>query len=97
MSLRCRPGDLAMVVGEPRNLGALVTVIGPDEVTGWWFVEALSNMKGFIDGGSDVVMVKPGMKACCCDKNLQPLRNSPGWDETLDWQPVPGVKFRRTA
>lgn len=76
--MNCKAGDLAVVVsGVPtENLGKVirVTTLTDDE---WWEYE------GFLvppwGGRADSVQ----------DRCLRPIRDNPGQDETLTWQPTP--------
>ena len=92
MSLRCKPGDIAVIVGGiEQNVGRMVRVIKPCDALHWamfhadWEVELLqttrtSSRVGEQDSG-------PGMVCGCADRILRPIRGGEGQDETLTWAP----------
>ena len=92
MSLHCKPGDLAVIVGGiQQNVGRMVRVIKPCDAMHWamchadWEVELLqttrtTNLLGEQDSG-------PGAVCVCADRILRPIRGGPGKDETLTWAP----------
>lgn len=102
MTLRCKPGDIAVVV-HPDNQGALVRVLCPSSkeqiyqsamgCSGRiWECEALSRIKmwnaAFFTRDPDAL---PGEVVPFLDAHLKPLRD-PGedaQDQTLSWKPVP--------
>lgn len=88
MTLRCKPGDLCVIVSatNPQNRNRFVTVL-PGEVhhiDGYecWLVHSPTPMAVF--GGRSHLVFVP-------DAWMRPIRD-PGedaQDETLQWQPVP--------
>lgn len=94
MPLRCKPGDLAVVVWSPcypENLGALVEVLRPcDPVQGLpaWFVETQGRpLAGCHDwSGQDTT----SRVVRCPDRALRPIRPQPegATDETLQGVPA---------
>ncbi len=92
--MRCKAGDLAVVVNDPespRNNGKLVKIEGradDNEAPFDWECTPLSTMYFLVGGRVDA-----GEVGCALfrDSELRPLRD-PGddvRDETLDWLPVP--------
>lgn len=97
MTLRCKPGDLAIIIGAtvtPQLLGHIVEVVGP------WTRLCNRSSGGFIWeikypdgrlittplGGDRIEMWK---SRPFLDLLLLPIRPSEGQDETLQWAPVP--------
>lgn len=93
--MRCRPGDLAMVVDdheEPANNGGLVRVLRRADPGDYhspvdWHCTALSHLRMPLFASS--VVVEPGHVVGYRDVELRPLRGDPGRDETLEWVSVP--------
>jgi hypothetical protein len=80
--MRCKVGDIAVVVGYPPSNGALVRIIKPGADMGWavyeWECEALCGMD--VDspfGGLSRVVA--GSVVECDDRELRPIRD-PGED-----------------
>lgn len=68
-----------MSARDPRNIGKLLQVIERESSTSYvWKVD------GWYHGCSD----DPNDR-WAHDSQLQPLRDKPGKDETLQWQPIP--------
>lgn len=92
--MRCKPGDLAIVVNDieaPINNGALVRVLkraDPEEYNVpeiEWECQAISTI-GYGGGG---VAAHPGEDGVGYrDRELHPLRPSAKQDETLTWKPI---------
>jgi hypothetical protein len=84
--MNCKPGDLAVVVSapfDPHYLGRIVTCVS------FFFVEGMPTWRTdppmYWTCDSGVVRELPW-----CDKDLRPIRDQPGEDESLTWAPVPG-------
>lgn len=76
-ALNCRKGDLAVVVNAAyakELIGSIVTCARFNDSFGW--------------PGWEISPVL-GRYWLCHDRNLRPLRNQPGQDETLTWADVP--------
>ncbi len=93
MKLRCKPGDLAVIVrarsANNPNVGRFVQVEKWDRAESSWIVTAMSWV-GVLRNGR-VVMKPPGDQGLVDDENLRPIRD-PGddaRDESLDWLDVP--------
>ena len=76
--LNCRPGDLAVIVRAdfaPHAVGRIVRCVGRFDI-----------------GGKPTWEVSPRFEHywLCRDKNLRPIRDQPGEDETLGWAGLPG-------
>jgi len=80
--MNCKQGDLAVIVNvsNPKHaylIGRIVKCISPvvswDGIAGW---------------SVDLPSTWP-FALGVADKNLRPIRDSDGQDETLTWQPVP--------
>lgn len=80
MTLRCKPGDLAVIVLGGRNFGKLVTVIRPD-CPNWWSVTSIGSplFGSYFDGGPRTT----AMSGVIPDIGLRPLRDQDGTDEVL--------------
>lgn len=75
MTLRCKPGDLAVIVnGENENLGRLVEVLRLHE-SGRWHIRAFGKVR--VRSGRLVI------EALAHDNRLRPLRDQDGTDEVL--------------
>ncbi len=86
--MRCKPGDLAVVIGDDGvptfevNIGKLLEVLSPGDEVGDWTCRAISPMwNGFS-------FDPPGSIGDIADYLLRPIRGAPGRDETLEWAPV---------
>lgn len=90
MKLNCKPGDLAVIVRgltTNRNVGKLVTVIGPGFQPGFWIVKSDHPLKAIFGGMG-------GLSSECTvgpieDRRLRPIR-APGddaVDESAAWLP----------
>ena len=82
--MNCKPGDLAVVVAKDKcisfHVGKIVRVNNWNPFTqAWMCTPDLKDTEGrFCDWA---------------DSALRPLRDNPGQDETLDWEPVPKKEF----
>lgn len=92
MSLRCRPGDIAVIVGGiTSNIGRMVRVLKACDALHWamchadWEVELMQTTTTTGPLGEQDSM--PGMVCVCADSILRPIRGEPGKDETLTWAP----------
>ena len=90
--MRCKPGDLAVIVRsrDSRNVGKLVHVLRPYERrdASWW-VCSQSVLHGVFSDWP------PGAEVVMFDSHLRPLRD-PGedaQDETLQWAPSPEMEW----
>lgn len=86
--MNCKPCDLAMIIGGlfPENYGGLVKVLEKSFLPYMdWEIELLQHTKATILGVENVF--KPGEIAHARDKDLRPIRDSDGQDETLTWAP----------
>jgi hypothetical protein len=90
MKLNCKPGDLAVIIKgglSDRNVGKLVTVIGPTDKIGEWMVRCDRPMNVAIGGiAAGEKFVGP-----IADSRLRPIRpqDDDAQDETLIWLGVP--------
>lgn len=91
MTLRCKPGDLCVIVGGaiPENAGRYVFVREPGAFgPGWWYCEAASAI--YSRQGQNAPTLKPpgfmGEIRDCC---LRPIRDGEGTDETIRWAGLP--------
>lgn len=100
MKLNCRPGDLAVIVRgltTNRNVGKLVTVIGPGVHEGFWIVKSDHPLKAIFGGLG-------GITSECTvgpieDSRLRPIR-FPGEDcidESAAWLPPVPFKYQEKA
>jgi len=86
--MRCKVGDIAFIVradNDPQHLHKIVTCIHweNDRWGGAWNTyPRLKDSEGRIIGWHD--------------DDLQPIRDQPGADETLQWAPVPATTKRLT-
>ena len=95
MSLRCKPGDIAVIIGGGfiENIGRMVRVLGPchpldSTLRGAdWDVELLQTTK--VDTMFSETEAPPGCVAACADCILRPIRDGEGEDETLTWADKP--------
>lgn len=79
--MRCRIGDNAFIVksADPRNIGKVVTVLGPfrdPNVRDWW-VCSDSVLHGIYSDWP------PGAEVGMFDLYLQPIRDQPGTDQMI--------------
>jgi len=85
--MNCKPGDLAIVVSAPKevrhHIGKIVQVVrlttSWDGLTCWTLREPFW----------DVVKGRRGLCEGIADKDLRPIRDQPGQDETLQWAGLP--------
>lgn len=94
MNLRCKQGDIAIIVKSdyPENLGKIVTCeeyVGTPSVHNyvgrtWATPHQYWKIDQSILVSSDLIYL-PYIQ----DSQLRPLRDSEGQDETLMWKPVP--------
>jgi hypothetical protein len=107
---RCKPGDLAVVVGAQfslMNIGRLVIVEAPfnggfvdgyhygSRGDGDWIIRAVGSPLVVV--GYDGVASKT-TRHVANDRFLRPIRPGEGEDETLSWLPVPSIeKTKETA
>lgn len=83
MKLRCRPGDLAVLI-KGQNIGVLVDVLNlNDDEIGFWDVIPHSACRGHDRD------VSAGEICLAHDSKLRPLRDSDGEDETFTWAGKP--------
>lgn len=82
--MNCKPGDLAIIVqSKAGNEGKVVRIVKfVGQIHGWagndrWEID--QEIPSWPDGSSNTAQ----------DKNLRPLRDDEGDDETLQWAPVP--------
>lgn len=99
MKLNCKPGDLAVIVQgftTTRNIGKLVTVLGPAYQPGCWIVKCDHPLKTVV-GGADGIRSESTVGPIE-DYRLRPIRD-PGdhaADESLAWlPPVPASESAR--
>ena len=78
-----------MIVGGdvPENLGGLLSVLRPATPGRWVCMSLQCLFMAYEDGTSQRYRV--GEEVHCADRNLRPLRDGPGEDETLQWCPLP--------
>lgn len=98
MTLRCKPGDLAIVIhcDFPENIGKLVTVAQriTDKYSWYaydgeeWECTPLSPMYGWIND-SKTWFELSNEPIAYLDAHLRPIRDADGCDETLAWADVP--------
>ena len=87
--MRCKPGDLAIIV-KGANCGCPVRVVSLLDVEKEdWIIELGAPAKLFKRTGGYSKDAITGDKTCCYDKDMFPIRDNPGEDETLSWKPVP--------
>ena len=75
--MRCRKGDLAVIVNAPnfpQYLGRIVTCVAWDVIDRSWLLDLIHTDRRPVYGD---------------DRDLRPLRDSDGTDETLSWIDVP--------
>lgn len=102
MKLNCKIGDLAVIVKckiAPSLVGAICTVIAngdgvtrlpdgyatiPEHGHGLWVIEFAREVLAPTEYGT-----RFSIYAVCHDRNLRPIRDQPGADETLSWCDVP--------
>lgn len=93
--MRCRHGDLAVIVGGgiPQNLGRMVRVLRRCDAFAWaitgadWEVELLQTAT---TTRFSVFSDQPPGEVCLCkDSILRPIRDGEGADETLAWANKP--------
>jgi hypothetical protein len=85
--MNCRPGDLAVIVRVltcTENIGGLVRVLEPADA-GSWYVEALQSLVARGEHDDTKYRLPPGAHGRVSDRNLRPLRDDDGDDETLTW------------
>lgn len=86
--MRCKPGDIARIVGDPMNRDRLVHVDSvADGEPGRWLVTGLQPLYCY----ARARMCKAGTVGKCSDDRLMPLRDAPGDDETLTWAGKPAL------
>lgn len=96
--MNCKKGDIAVVINGNRSAGRVVKVgdlipkgtIVPTTTEGWFEV-AIDDMWCLVEGTvfrnhPEFGIVETEYSE---DKNLRPIRDQPGEDETLTWAPVP--------
>jgi hypothetical protein len=79
--MNCKPGDLAVLIKsefKPHNIGSVVKILRKAESFNGYFCWETSPV---FDGGTWVL-----------DKNLRPIRDQDGQDETLTWAGLPNEK-----
>ena len=85
MNLRCRVGDLAVIVGADFGtaIGALVLVERPsDDGLPEWFCKSVgSPVMCWQDNAYPVAR----MELDCHDQDLRPIRAADGEDQTFEW------------
>ena len=96
MTLNCKPGDLAIIIQgftTTRNIGKLVTVLGPAHQAGCWIVRCDHPLKTVL-GGADGIRSESTVGPIE-DYRLRPIRD-PGddaVDESSAWLPrVPFIE-----
>ena len=105
MTLRCKPGDLAVLIKSamPENIGALVTCVefmgtieGRDP---WGRTGTVHNAWRVEPAGKVKVKVGPGHVAtglwAARDSDLRPIRPEPGEDQTIEWAGYPADVFTK--
>lgn len=93
--MRCKPGDLAFIVGEcllfPENLGALVRVVSPaapyacDPGVHYWVCEAVGRPLKYEEAVAGIPTGWTGYSHSVdiADAHLRPIRGDQGEDEIL--------------
>lgn len=106
MKLNCKPGDMAVVIGDGPFAGMIVEILYaapmeefnlpdgyPHEAGGpaEWVIKMPRPVPALIERSSIPRMTIYG---CGRDSRLRPIRDSDGEDETLAWagKPAPAVK-----
>jgi hypothetical protein len=80
MQTNCRPGDIALVLGDCSNDGLIVTVCRPDdsdwkhdwEGVTWWVRSSAALAWGFVENNEDYVAFEGPLP----DSILRPIRGS---------------------
>ncbi|WP_155496351.1 hypothetical protein [Comamonas testosteroni] len=98
--MNCRLGDLAIVVNDfenPENNGALLKIVA-HALPGQWDIPADWNCIPLSTFRFDDKVVSPGRGVLGYrDRELRPLRDSDGQDQTLDWAGHPTERHVATA
>ncbi len=81
--MRCEVGDTAMIVGGFKdNFGHFVHVARRhNTMVDGWIVQILGTCLGTLNG--QIVLLHAGALCGIYDRNLRPIRDKPGHDETL--------------
>ena len=99
MKLNCKPGDLAIIVQglfTHRNIGKLVTVLGPANQPGCWIVQCDHPMKTVLGG----VFRSESNVGPIEDYRQRPIRDPRDFavDESIGWLPaVPSGQPQETT
>lgn len=82
MTLNCKPGDLAVIVGGlyPEFFGHIVTI-----------TEACSVHANSWETDPQKFFARCRQPMSFHDRTLRPIRDNPGQDETLTWLDVPST------
>lgn len=100
--MRCKVGDLCVIVNSTLgNKGVLVRVVGPSEmnrqdvdrvfIDGHWWQSKTPDFKWHVESLGRPLNGKLRSYPArgISDKNLRPLRDDEGTDETLTWAGLP--------
>lgn len=84
--MNCKPGDLAVVINDPENNGAIVSILsaagfGYDDACPDWDVMVLVPVKAYTPDGEDVHL-GAGSRCGMLDRNLRPIKPD-GQDEII--------------
>ena len=103
--MRCKPGDLAVIINDDlnENIGMVVNVICMTNKDDYgelfygeeWEVVALRYpIRCLSSDDGSVVSLNDGEPFAMFDKNLRPIRDQEGKDETLTWACRPKEMIR---
>jgi hypothetical protein len=94
--MNCKPGDLAVMCRGPveeKNVGIMLRVLSLDPRDSTWTFEQASRPVQFFIGSREVgafgSSAEAGGNAWVDDRELRPIRDNDGDDETLTWAGKP--------